>query len=219
MADGALESEACPQKAYPNLCTVRRYVGVRAESPRAARISAMRFERLASATNVSGHSRCCRTVFESTFGRSLASAASSSKALGDMWIARPSRVSCRVSPSSVNGPKQVFRTAPPSWNGSSGAGGILSARQSLRDRVRGHPVMRPDVLERLGRRDARIDDPEVIERSRRCPAKLPGSVGREAADAGFRPFRSARPRASAHAYSGRRGRREIASSSGKPLIT
>ena len=42
-----------------------------------------RFDRLASSTNVSGQSRCCSTVFDSTFGRSSTSVASNSNAFGE----------------------------------------------------------------------------------------------------------------------------------------
>ena len=81
-------------------------MGSRAESSSASRISAIRFERLASVTNVSGQSRCCRTVLDRTFGRSSASVSSSSNAFGDRWMSRPSRVSCRVSGSRMNGRSQ-----------------------------------------------------------------------------------------------------------------
>ena len=47
-----------------------RKEGFEPRSPSASRISATRFERFASATNVSGQRRCCSTSFDRTFGRS-----------------------------------------------------------------------------------------------------------------------------------------------------
>jgi hypothetical protein len=50
--------------AYPKRCTVRMNRGEDGVSPSARRISAMRFERFFSTTNVSGHRRSCSARLE-----------------------------------------------------------------------------------------------------------------------------------------------------------
>src|SRR5215471_8990576 len=70
-----------------------------------------------------------------------------------------------------------------SWSTSSRANHPLR-QQPLRQRIGGHAVVRPHDLERLRRRDPRIDDAEVLELHARL-GQLAGRERGEAAQAGF----------------------------------